>query len=112
LGKVDIEHTSDTQCWDRGWKKYKYSASIVCLESNMDKDGFILDNKEIKAVVTDALQNHVGSCEIMCQVAAKALLQAAENHGTGVFELHLKLEPAECDPEDHTIMEYSLTGKF
>lgn len=112
LGKVQITHTSDTQCWDKGWKEYKYAASIECHEDNMDKEGFILDNVEIKACVTEALQNHVGSCELMAQTAAKALLQRAKEHGTMVLELHLKLEPAECDPEDHTIMEYSVTGKF
>lgn len=112
LGKVDIVHQSDTQCWDKGWVKYKYAAFIVCHEDNMDKDGFILDNKEIKKVITEALQNHVGSCELMAKTAAQALLQAAKVHGTMVINLHVKLEPAECDPDDHTIMEYSVTGDF
>lgn len=112
LGKVEIEHTSDTQCWDKGWTHYKYAASIECHEDNMDKEGFILDNVEIKRVITEALQNHVGSCELMARTAALALRDAAKTHGTMVLELHIKLEPAECDPEDHTVMEYSITGKF
>lgn len=112
LGKVEITHTSDTQCWDKGWKEYKYAASIICHEANMDKDGFIIDNMEIKSVITQALQDHVGSCELMAQVAGKALHEAAKAHGTMVIDLHIRLEPAECDPDDHTIMEYSLTGKF
>lgn len=112
LGKVEIEHQSETQCWDKGWTHYKYAASITCHEDNMDKEGFILDNKEIKAVVTEALNSHVGSCELMAKTAALALLKAAKEHGTMVNELHIKLEPAECDPDDHTVMEYSVTGNF
>lgn len=111
-GRVDIEHQSDTQCWDKGWKKYAYAASIVAHEDNMDKDGFILDNRQIKKTICDALQHHVGSCERMAQVAAKELLKCAKAHGTMVIELHLRLEPDDVDPEDHTIMEYSITGKF
>lgn len=112
LGKVEINHQSETQCWDKGWQHYKYSASIVCHEENMDSEGFILDNMEIKAVITEALENHVGSCELMAKTAALALKEAAQKHGTMVIELHVRLEPAECDPDDHTIMEYSVTGKF
>lgn len=112
LGKVEINHSSTTQCWDEGWKHYKYAASIVCHEDNMDAEGFILDNREIKQVITEALENHIGSCELMAQSAGKALLDAAKRHGTMVINLSIKLEPAECDPEDHTIMEYSLTGQF
>lgn len=112
FGKVKIEHESNTQCWDKGWKNYKYAASIECHEDNMDKEGFIIDNVEIKQVITEALQNHVGSCELMAQTASKALLLAAKAHGTMVIDLHVKLEPAECDPDDHTLMEYSVTGKF
>lgn len=111
-GKVGIVHESDTQCWDKGWKVYKYVASIKCHEKNMDKEGFIIDNREIKQVVTYALQNHVGSCELMAQTAAKALIAACNEHGTMVLDLHVILEPDGCDPDDHTIMEYSITGKF
>lgn len=112
LGTVKVDHSSDTQCWDKGWKGYKYKASITCHEDNMDSQSFIIDNTEVKQVVSQAIEDHVGSCELMAKTAAQALLEACKKHGTMVLDIHMVLEPADCDPDDHTVMEYSLTGKF
>lgn len=111
-GKVQVTHESDTQCWDKGWREYFYEASITCAETNLDNNGFIIDNKEIKSVVTESMQNHVGSCELMVRSAGMELLVAARGKGIDVLDLHLLIYPADCDPLDCTVMEYSLTGKF
>lgn len=112
LGKINIDHSSDTQCWDKGWKGYKYRASITCHEDNMDEQSFIIDNMIVKQVVGQAIEDHVGSCELMVKSAAEALMAACRKHAIMVIDIHLALEPTDCDPDDHTIMEYSLSGKF
>lgn len=112
LGKLQIDHSSDTQCWDKGWKGYKYEAAITCHEGNLDADSFIIDNMVVKKVVTEAIESHIGSCELMVKSAAEALMLACKRHNVMAIDVHMILQPTDCDPDDHTIMEYSISGKF
>lgn len=119
IGKAETSQCSSVQCKHTNHGHYGYQVSISCHEGNRDESGWIVDNREIQAMVDKVFTEHGGkSCEdIVCAIAT-ASSDLAKSHNVLVHDVYVKIWPRKeredetHDPESYAWFEYSLSGNF
>lgn len=119
LGKAKSSASSPVQCKHTGHENYGYEVRVSCPKENRDKNGWIIDNRDIKAVVDQVFADHGSkSCEDMTCMIAEAVQVAARKIGVIVLDVYVRLWPRKeaphetLDTEDYAFFEYSLSGNF
>jgi len=92
MGVVSTNHKSHNQCKDVGHKKFEYHARVK-VGPKLDKDGFVIDHKDIHAAIEKRFFDGISSCEEMCRVSAEAIVKACKNHGCKVINVYLRIKP-------------------
>jgi hypothetical protein len=113
FGEIRTTKTSKKQCKVEGHERYRYQVSLICCDTNLDRDGFVIDHIQLADAVQRVFARRIGSCEDLILWCQRQVERVAKLHKIQVVDMYIRLQPVlDGQPEDYAYMEYSSSGKF
>ncbi len=113
MGRVKTNEKVPNQCKIEGHKAYDYLVALIVPSTNLDAHKFVLDHVIIHEMVSQIIENHMGSCEEICLRISERLNDFLPANNIHVMDIYIKISPVlRGNPKNRAFMEYSQTGNF